>query len=1366
MTTFKFYVGNVLAVISIFAFTSIVNAQQVQEAKAMIIRQTDTARLRQIGKESLIRFQTLREKAERNYRYPFRLEEPDGEVKELQGIDENNRIWVYGTSNLNAAKTVSTNRVWPGGDAGLSLTGIGLTVGIWDGGKVKTTHQEFGGRAIQKDGATALSGHATHVSGTMIAAGVDANAKGMAYQANLHAYDWNHDINEMSKAAADGLLLSNHSYKYLSGWEGQNWYGDTTISGVEDYKFGFYDYTSRQMDLVCNAAPYYLPVYAASNDRGNTSTGGVGYVWNGSSWVWSNTFRPPDGPYDCIPSFCGIKNGLTIGNVYDIPGGYNNSGDVILVPTSSCGPTDDGRIKPDLVANGYQLYSTNSTGDASYTTMSGTSMAAPNTTGSLALLQQHSLNINGKYLKSATLKALVISTADEAGSNPGPDYQFGWGLLNTKKAALTLSNNGLTALVKELVLNQGDTLRIQVYSDGTIPLSATIVWNDPAGTSTTPSLDPSDLMLVNDLDLRIKKDVNTWFPYILNPSNPAAAATTGDNFRDNVEKVYLASPGFGVYTIEISHKGTLAGGFQELGLVITGIQNSAPTFLEANPTGSGQITLNWALNSGKPVLLVYNPSNIFGQPVDGVVYSPGDNIPGGGIVLYSGNATSFIHSSLVSSQFYHYRIYSILGLTPTYSEPNVASARTFSDPVNLPLQESFAQPGLPQGWTRQLYGNTEGWNSSNTSTAGGVSYEMMHLWEDLYNNHTYGVPLATSRLILPVVNTLGMTRLTLRFRHKFADLGYGIQTATIKIQSSNDGINWTDEGWSFTSRNGNLGPEIRAVSITSNLNSPTTYIAFVVDGDFYDFWYWSVDEVELYEGPSGLWTGNVSDDWSLASNWSDGLLPQVNTPVLIPNGCTFYPKINSPYSSPASIESLKLQSNATLIINAEKALTVTGEIDNQAGNLGLVLKDGATLLHQTDNVPATVERLVTGNTDYHYVSSPVLNPQAITVFPGWAYVRRYDETQPVNQWINLTGIDPLQTLVGYATYLPYGDVTATYSGLLHNGNYSNSGLTFTANSIPQYDGYNLVGNPYPSVLDFESAGLTLTNLASTAYFWNQDLNGGLGGYATYTIGIGGTNGGSRYIGPAQGFFVKVNNPGDIGTMAVSNVARTHHSHTFYKDRPMNTLNIKVENQEGISDEAILALREGASVGYEHQWDAFKLHNPSGPSIYFRSKEDYELAVQTLEVSPASPVNLYIEQSVTDSFALKFEGIENFLLGLPLQLEDVKTGETFDLRSTPLVNFYSTTEDNPLRFRIWFGSVGKNEDETSAFFFNCYFIQNALFIESSCKGGTIELYTILGSRIWQKENPSAVEILNLPSGVYLVRYVCGAQYSVRKIKVNN
>ena len=170
----------------------------------------------------------------------------DGTVMEIQEI----LIGVpqyYKTDNAGASQTSRANTLYSGGGLGLNVTGNGYSkVGEWDGGKVRNTHQEFGGRITLGDGAATLSDHSTHVAGTIIAAGgFDANAKGMAYQANLTTYEWTNDEAEMAAAAAAGMEISNHSYGYIRGWyyNGSSWiwYGDQGISNVEDYLFGFYN---------------------------------------------------------------------------------------------------------------------------------------------------------------------------------------------------------------------------------------------------------------------------------------------------------------------------------------------------------------------------------------------------------------------------------------------------------------------------------------------------------------------------------------------------------------------------------------------------------------------------------------------------------------------------------------------------------------------------------------------------------------------------------------------------------------------------------------------------------------------------------------------------------------------------------------------------------------------------------------------------------------------------------------------------------------------------------------------------------------------------------------------------------------------
>jgi hypothetical protein len=492
----------------------------------------------------------------------------------LQFIAPNGMPMYVETHNLNAARTLSVDDVWPGGGSGFALGGAGTTLGklaVWDAGAVRLTHQEFGGRASQMDGATTTHYHATHVAGTMIASGVVASAKGMSFQGTLACYEWNNDQSEMASAAAGGMNVSNHSYGYSAGWYYSSgtwyWYGDVTVSETEDFGFGYYDDIARGWDEIAHNAPYYTIVKSAGNERDDAGPGPGGghYYWNPNSnnWEWSTATRDPDGGttgYDCVSWNGNAKNILSIGAVQDIPGGYSAPGDVVVADFSSWGPTDDGRIKPDFVANGISLYSTDNSGNAEYRSLSGTSMSSPNASGTLNLLIRYYETSHGATPRAATMKAVLMETSDEAGTAAGPDYPFGWGLINAKKAAqLIQADSSQTGRVREESLANGETDDFFFTLGSVAPVRLSIAWTDPPGTSPAPAVDPPDLMLVNDLDMRLERiGGSTYSPYVLNPASPAAAATTGDNFRDNAEQIVVASAPAGDYRVRITHKGSLA----------------------------------------------------------------------------------------------------------------------------------------------------------------------------------------------------------------------------------------------------------------------------------------------------------------------------------------------------------------------------------------------------------------------------------------------------------------------------------------------------------------------------------------------------------------------------------------------------------------------------------------------------------------------------------------------------------------------------------------------------------------------------------------------------------------------------------------
>src|ERR1700754_1899596 len=287
----------------------------------------------------------------------------NGNFISLQGLNKMGfPVYLITHNNVISAATTSTNAVQPGGSLGLSLSGsstfLNNKLAIWDGGSVYAAHQEFAGKSITNKDNSSVLDHTTHVAGTMIAKGVYAPARGMAFNAaTLQSYDFDNDITEMS-AAASGLLLSNHSYGDEAGWnfnDSENrweWFG---LPGDSvDYTFGFYDTRAQSWDKIAYNAPYYLIVESAGNSRSSNGPAlgetYYGYQSRTDQTLVSKGPRPAgisnNAGYDIISTTGNAKNILTVGAVNPLPFGPKVRQDVSVAYFSGWGPTDDGRIKP------------------------------------------------------------------------------------------------------------------------------------------------------------------------------------------------------------------------------------------------------------------------------------------------------------------------------------------------------------------------------------------------------------------------------------------------------------------------------------------------------------------------------------------------------------------------------------------------------------------------------------------------------------------------------------------------------------------------------------------------------------------------------------------------------------------------------------------------------------------------------------------------------------------------------------------------------------------------------------------------------------------------------------------------------------
>ena len=431
-------------------------------------------------------------------------------------------------------------------DSDAALIGTGVKVGIWDGGAV-FAHSDFGTRLTVVEAGTANS-HATHVAGSIAGSGAgDANAKGMAPGATLYSYDFNGTVpSEMASAISTyGIALSNNSWGYSLA-DPPTAAQCAALRGVYGSETRSYDQLVRG-EYSSGVAAISL-LFAAGNDRAN-------------SWPLCQTTTAPYANYGTIlgPGST-AKNTIVVGAVCDSSASLyasciDGSGAVVgggadfMSTFSDWGPMADGRIKPDVVAPGVEIWSTDVSG--TYTNKQGTSMATPVTTGVATLLYQKWRALNSNVDPTpATIKALLVQTAVDLSSSTlsffktGPDYASGYGRINAVAAVAAISDSLVT---RDQVANSAQDIFAFTLASGAPALKITLVWDDPAATANAATT------LVNNLDLQlVGPDGVVYRPYVLNAANPSAAATTGIDSINNVEQVYVAAPGAGAWQAKVT----------------------------------------------------------------------------------------------------------------------------------------------------------------------------------------------------------------------------------------------------------------------------------------------------------------------------------------------------------------------------------------------------------------------------------------------------------------------------------------------------------------------------------------------------------------------------------------------------------------------------------------------------------------------------------------------------------------------------------------------------------------------------------------------------------------------------------------------
>jgi Subtilase family/Secretion system C-terminal sorting domain len=455
-------------------------------------------------------------------------------------LNYNNRA-IHGVQSLSAT-------------VGRNLTGKNLIVGIGDNAD-PSSHIDLAGKLIMRTDEP-IDDHGTHTSGIIAGGGIlNPIYTGMAPRTNLVVNDFSNIlVNSPTYVADYNMPLTNNSY----------YNGDAGCPGEGDYNV-----LSYYVDSQLLAYPKLLHVFAAGND----------------------------GSLTCSPfpaSFGTIKSGFQTGKNILSVGNMDNTTYTISY-ASSRGPAKDGRIKPEIVAGGVNITSTDV--NNYYITFSGTSMSCPTVTGILALITERYKQLHGgDNPEGALLKALVTNSAVDLG-NPGPDFTYGFGMISARTTVEALEQNHYFS--GSVNNTDSQTFSIPSIPSGTNQLKVLLYWPD------VPAVPLATNALVNDLDLTVTEPGGTvHLPMILDPSpgNVNNNATEGGDHINNIEQVLINNPPAGNYTLKVNGS-SIPDGPQKFYIAYEIIQ---PSVTVEYPFGSEtwvpgqQENIRWSAYGGEP----------------------------------------------------------------------------------------------------------------------------------------------------------------------------------------------------------------------------------------------------------------------------------------------------------------------------------------------------------------------------------------------------------------------------------------------------------------------------------------------------------------------------------------------------------------------------------------------------------------------------------------------------------------------------------------------------------------------------------------------------------------------------------------------
>jgi hypothetical protein len=440
--------------------------------------------------------------------------------------------------------------------------------------------------------------------------------------------------------------------------------------------------------------------------------------------------------------------------------------------------------------------------------------------------------------------------------------------------------------------------------------------------------------------------------------------------------------------------------------------------------------------------------------------------------------------------------------------------------------------------------------------------------------------------------------------------------------------------------------------------------------------------------------------------------------------------------------SATIGSGGTLTINPEAYLIVDGILSNYAGPSGILVKSdtsGTGSLITQLPVSGTVERYISGN-EWHLISSPISNGLS-GIFEGY-YLQSFSEA--TSQYTDIQSLtDPLTVATGFALYSE-SDMTAQFAGSLNTG-YIEVPVTDLG------DGWNLVGNPYPSSVDWYTYGWSRNTLYNATYRHVSSNT-----WASFVNGVG-TNGGTNMIAPGQGFFVRAFAPGILGM----NRVQTPFNTPFFKNTEgtgNDVVRLRLFNKNN-TDETVVRIVPEATQGFDGDWDAFKLFGSNNDACQIFTKSSDLLSINSIPAE--APVTVGVRGKQGDTCLITSFDLNDFS---QVTLEDTRTGSLADLKVKPYV-FTLGPDSDDQRFILRFAPLAVDIKESETF--SVYSSDHTIYVNMADNktSSRVLVYNSSGQAIaCGQSSGGRYQVGIITPGLYMVKVITGSSSNTHKVVV--